>query len=158
MALNEMKIDSILKELNKLAPPLEARIKQAIQHAKMLRSQEALDPRLVLNAATDLQKEAIKHDQDLQRLTAEVQSLSRSAAAATMKGHLANIKGLRERLQKQLDELHDELQKLAKAANERLNEPGRWGDAATAAGPVKDLMDLIAMLLELLAKYRQKAR
>ena len=158
MALNEVKIANILKELSRLAPPLEAKIKQTIQHAKTLGAMESLDPRLVLNAATDLQREAIQHDKDLQRLTAEVESLSRSGAAAIMKGHLANIKGLRARLQKLLGELHDELQKLSKAAHARLNEPGRWGDAATAAGPVKDLMDLIALLLELLAKYRQKSR
>jgi hypothetical protein len=158
MALNEMKIANVLRELNKLAPPLETKIKQTIQHAKALRSMESLDPRLLLNAATDLQKEAIQHDKELEHLTAEVQSLSRTGAAATMKGHLANIKGLRARLQKLLDELHAELQNLAKAANERLNEPGRWGDAATATGPVKDLMELIAMLIELLAKHRQKAR
>jgi len=158
MAVNELKIANILKELNRLAPPLEAKIKQTMQHAKLLGKLEALDPRAVLEAATNLQKEAIQHDKDLQRLTAEVESLSRSSAAATMKGHLANIKGLRARLQKLLGDLHDELLKLAKSADARLNEPGRWGDAATATGPLKDLLDLILMIIELLAKYRQKSR
>ena len=158
MALNEMKIANILKELNRLAPPLEARLKGASQHAKALRSMESIDGRLLLEAATDLQKEAIEYGRELQHLTAEVQSLSRTSAGTAMKGYLANIRGLRDRLEKQLDALQGELAILAKTANDRVNEPGRWGDAATATGPVKELIDLIAMVIELLAKYRAKSK
>jgi len=44
--------------LNKMPPPLEAKIKQTIQHAKLLRSIEVLDARFVLDTASEFLKES----------------------------------------------------------------------------------------------------
>ena len=148
----------LLKDLSRLAPPFEQKVKETIQHARLLRSIEGIDPRELLQLATTFQQEALQLDKDLQARVSDVESLSRSARTDQMKGNLANIKAIRARLQKLLGELRDELNRLSKTASDKLNEPGRWGDAATVTGPLKEVMDLVAMVLDLISKYRQKSR
>lgn len=148
-ALNDMKIAGILADLNKL----DTTIRGTSQNVKFLsRVKQNFDARLLLEHTNNLRRESMHLETYLRSLLGQVETLCRSTPhGSPMQAHLANIKGIQRRLPQQMTQLQADLQQIGSSANDRLNEPGRWGDAA-AGGPVKDVMDGLAMIIQIIAR------
>jgi len=152
--LDELKLNKILKELAVSAPPLKREIIEFIQHSKMLGSCEGLNPREVLNIANEYGRFAIEHRLRLKYLTGEAERLAPKAGKAG-KDRLKDVRGLDTQMQLQLDDLYQEVKKLAGKANQGLNDPMR------TPNPVESgvrLLDMAMTVLSLIDAYLKKTR
>jgi hypothetical protein len=69
-------------------------------------------------------------------------------------GELAELRALASKLPKQLTALRSELGSFRAESNKRLNDPGRWGDAALP-NPVNDLVSLGQSILDLIRRIKK---
>ena len=150
MSLQSAKLSFVSTELSRL----DATVGAMLLHVRFLgASVEQIEERLLLETVNQLRREVVGLHSHVLEVTGELKTVKRSGVRdAAVGGRMSSASGLSRRVQRQLTELHDELGLLSQKAEERLNAPGRYGDASLASGPYFELMSFLQNLGEFLAK------
>jgi hypothetical protein len=158
MSLASARLDSLSKEL----PQLDGAIQGMTQHVRVLRaSADQIEERVLLETVNNIRRNVLEWGRRLEEVQGEVEGIKRGGLRDdNSRGRLANVRGLSTRIQRSLVKLDGELQGLLNAAQERMNAPGRYGDAVLATGPIVDLFNMVNNVAEVLAKVlgRRKER
>jgi len=158
---------------------MERQIQGLLAHVQMLYgAHQNLDARTLLEASNQLSLAGSELEEYLSQLVGEAQVLARrfppprsfrarnlgqqialNPGFASAVGYRNELKALARRLPEEMCELHRRLLTLAREAEQRMNEPGRWGDLA-APGPITDVLSFVFQVLDAIAKiikHRQSA-
>ena len=169
----EYQIADMVRKLNRL----EARIKMELGHVRMLRGVRGnIEARTLVETTNDLGRAAFELEEYLRQLVGEAQSTARRYPAphsfrahslaqqqalnpgfASAVGYRNELRALVRRLPDEMHALLKELQTLAREANLKLNDPGRYGDAASSA-PITDLFSFVFGVLDAVAKWAEKRK
>jgi len=163
--LQDHRVRQVVTELRKLDRLLNEQ--QLQRHVSFMRSvAKNFDAREMLRLSTELQVEARVFELHLSELLGS----GRSYAAATCSrppreiapgrfapsngGDIIEFRALSSRLSRRLASLTTELSYFRMEANTRLNDPGRYGDAAMP-NPVNDLFGFIQSVLDLVRRIKR---
>ncbi|HTT23476.1 MAG TPA: hypothetical protein VMG82_31400 [Candidatus Sulfotelmatobacter sp.] len=169
----EYQIAELVRKLNRL----EVRIKMELGHVRMLRGiRPNIEARTLVETANDLGRVAIELEEYLLQLVGEAQSATRrfpvprslrarslaqqqalNPGFASAVGYRNELRALACRLPEQMHALIREVQTLSGEATMRLNDPGRYGDAA-AAMPINDLFSVIFGVLDAIGRWVEKKK
>ena len=162
-SLDETRLKAALRQL----VDLERRADEGCRHARTIKSSKAsFDGRTLLELSNRVTPELQKLGEWFADLEREARTLSRSVDSRPPKvvrpgqsgssagGLVVQLRPLVDRARKKLEELSKELQGLNRIAEEKVNEPGRWGSAAVST-PVTDLIELVGSLIELIVAVRK---
>ena len=121
MEIKESKIKQTLTELRKLADAIRKHIKRAIPQAQLLQKNiKDLDPRLVLETASDLHKKLNEHAKKLNEYAIKLERFVKGlpkTVSQSMRADLCEIKTLHDELWEEVDKTHREIAKLMSLAN-----------------------------------------
>ena len=146
--------------INTTAPRILERIKLITTHLGFLSGlseSKAIEPRELLRCVNEAREDALQLHHQITEL-AELRSGLRRRHLGDGYDTFANgYQGVTKRIAIEFDKLDAAAKKLQKLSEDRLNDPGRYGDAA-ASGPVADLIGFIFQLLEFwgLLRVRKK--
>jgi cytidylate kinase len=147
MSIAELQKHRVRREL----PRIEAAIQTLIAHINNLSTLVVLDPRLVLSQVNQAKTLAIQLRLQFLSIVSEVGSLERTRCGSDR----AELRASAKRLDILFTELREAVARIDTVVAERLNDMGRWGDAALA-GPVQAFVGLMNTLLEIW--YLEKVR
>ena len=158
-----------LAQLRKQLPRLEAEIAVLTKDSElMLRLIENLDARLLLKRANESVARALVLRSDAQRLIPQALSLMNAMpkkppvvqARGKITAHIdvGDVKAQVQRLPKRLAALDNALRRYERGAQQKLNEPGRWGDASALPDSVARSFELANVVLEVIEKLLRKYR
>ena len=160
--LQAHRLRQVVRELR----DLDRLINERHRHVGFLRSvSKNLDARDLLALASQLQNET----RSLQLFLSGLEGSGRNLAASvgsrppqetalgrftpSVGGEIAEIRALSTRLWGQLNQLNSELSVLQIESNSRMNDPGRWGDAALQ-NPVNELVGFLQNVLDLIRRVK----
>lgn len=167
----EYQIAEMVRKLNRL----EAQIKLEMSHVRMLRGVRAnIEARMLVETANELGRAAVELEDYLLHLIGEAEGAARRFPAphsfkarslaqqqalnpgfASAVGYRNELRALSRRLPEEMHALLGELQTLAREANVKLNDPGRYGDAGAAA-PITDVFSFVFGVLDAIGKWVEK--
>ena len=160
--LHAIKLRQVVSELRQL----DRMITDHLHHVPFVRASNVnFDAREVLRLSNELEMESRDLERYLAQLIGRGQSLSRVVGnrpphevamgqfASSQGGELAEIRALAGRLPSKLAELKPQLLQLRTESLSRLNDPGRWGDAASQ-NPVNQIVGLVSSVLDLIRKIK----
>jgi hypothetical protein len=150
VSLVTARLDSLSKEL----PQLDGAIHRMTLHVRFLKaSAEQVEERVLLETVNNLRRDVLDWGHRIEEVKGEVEGIKRSGARDdNSRGRLANVRGLSTRVERSLVKLDGELQGLLETSQERINAPGRYGDAVLATGPIVELFNMVNNVAEVLAK------
>jgi hypothetical protein len=161
--LQALKLRQLVSELRQL----DRLVQDRSRHAPFMRSSSGnFDARDVLRLSNELELESRDFERYLAQLTGAGQSISRAVGnrppqevafghfTPSQGGELAEMRALAGRLPGRLTKLRSQVAQLRTESLSRLNEPGRWGDAA-AQNPVNELVGLVSNVLDLIRKIKR---
>ena len=141
-----------------------------IAHARLLRkSGKNIEARIALETASKLENGIRDLARYLLHLNGQIELTMRQIerrppAQLTLGkyersdgGLIAELRPASDRILRLLKEFQSEVRLLSTESNQRVNEPGRYGSAATA-GPVNDLADTLSGILDLIARFVNSRR
>lgn len=161
MSLTDLSLDSIGKEIDLMRGDVAHTRSLVALHTNAW-GKLPMHEAAVLRLVHDYERVIAKFDLRLKGMNAEMRSLSRSAhknrnSSSTM-GRTGRAKGLIGIVDRELETLHGEVSALRAKVEQTLADPGRWGDASLATGPVMAFLNLLNTLLEMLNMAHKKKR
>jgi hypothetical protein len=157
MSLSSLKLQSLSTEL----PQLDGAIQRMTLHVRFLTSSaEQIEERVLLETVNNLRRQVLAFGGRIEEVDGEIETIKRSGIRgdANAQARLANARGLSVRIDRSLLKLDAELQALTTKADERLNAPGRYGDAATVTGPIVDLVNMLQNVAEIVTKLLSRRK
>ena len=161
--LQAYRLRQVVNELRKL----DRLINERRHHVPFLRSaSKTFDARDALTLANELEVESRSFELYLSGLVGEGRSYAASVGHRPPReiapsqftpspgGEIAELGALSSKLPKQLNALRSELSSFRTESSTRLNEPGRWGDAAMP-NPINDLVGLAQNVLDLIRHIKR---
>lgn len=141
----------IVHRINTTAPRVLARLQVLSGHMRFLHSvagSKAVDPVHLLRVVNEARAEAMQLHHQLTGLADLRSGIRRRHLGDGHATFASGFAGTMKRIHIEFGRLDEAISDLHRAADERLNDPGRYGDAA-AANPVNDVVSLVTQLLEL---------
>jgi hypothetical protein len=120
-----------------------------------------VDDRDVLQMTAELRVSAETLKVRLGAVNAATPGMSRAVhrrGSSSSFGRLGNVRGTSRQVEKELTSLHDELTGLQRDVSGKVNDPGRWGNAALVSGPLVELIGLLELVIELFGKHIEKQK
>ena len=160
--LQALKLRQVVAELRKLDRLLNEQ--QLQRHVSFMRTViKNFDARDMLKLSTELQTQVRSFEVHLSGLTGSGRSLAAGIGnrppqeispgrfTPSQGGDIAEFRALSSKLSQRLNSLAKEVSSLRIEANTKLNEPGRYGDAAMP-NPVNDLLAFLQSVLDLVRR------
>jgi hypothetical protein len=140
-----------VNRVNKEMPRVLGKLRLLGAHLRFLSAMsgtKAVEPRDLLRCTRDAREAAYDLKHSLTQMAEFRSSVGRRGLGERYGLFAANYQGLSRQISAEFDVVEQRAKDLEQGALARLNEPGRWGDAA-AGGAVAELSALLAQLLEL---------
>jgi len=148
-------------QVNRDIPVVERHVRALTAHVRFLTASGdsgAVDGRDLLRCLDDARQEAMQLRHKLSSLAEQAAQVRRRSLGSEAYGQFqSNTRGSLRNVDRALQGLFDAVEQLQSLAAERINDAGRWGDAA-APGALADFVGLMQTLLEFwrLERVRQK--
>ena len=159
--LQSLRLRQAVAELRKLDRQLDERNTQP--HVSFMRSSAAnFDARELLRLATELQSEtlalglrasALGSGKSYSAGSRPPQEVAPGRYTPSSGGEVAEFRTLLSKVSRRLNALATDLSAFSMEANAKINDPGRYGDAALS-NPVNDLFSFIQGILDLIRKAK----
>ncbi|WP_140637200.1 hypothetical protein [Methylibium rhizosphaerae] len=137
--------------VNKEMPRVLGKLRALGSHLRLLSAlggTKALEARDLLRCARDAREAAYDLKHSLTQMAEFRSSVGRRGLGERYGLFAANYQGLSRQISAEFELVERRAKDLEQGALARINEPGRWGDAA-AGGAVAELSALLAQVLEL---------
>lgn len=145
-------LDSLyVTRVNSEVHGLLARLRDLNAHVSLLSkigSGSSIEARELLRCATESKRIAIQLHHQLETVADMAHAVTRRGLGQGYGSFQSNFNGIRRRIAAEFVILDVSIRKLDVAVSERINEPGRWGDAA-APSAVSDVIGFIGQILDL---------
>lgn len=171
--VGEYQIAETVRKLNYM----ERQIQGLLGHVRLLRDvRENIEARTLLETANQLCLAGMELEEYLRCLVGEAESAARrfprphsyrartlaqqmalNPGFASAVGYRNELRALARRLPGEMHELQGQLRLLAGEANQRLSDPGRYGDLAAPA-LITDVLGFVFQVLDAAAKWLQKKK
>lgn len=146
--------------VNRDMPRILATLRALDAHLRFLGSvadRKGIEPRELLRCAHEAREAAFDLKHSLAQIAEFRASVSRRSLGEVYGLFAGAYKGLSRQIADEFDAVERDASQLQQRALARLNEPGRWGDAA-APGVVAELAGLLNQILEMWSLLRVKPK